>query len=383
MNKAASCKIVLEAYRTRGENVESSDPVINDCLMYMCKILHDSVDSLAVEDEVRQISRLIACFIFRVNYNNDLEKYLNFYMEARGAFIRLDYVQSALVQCVNKLMFLSVSTTRVLVKNSFARACSAYCYITIPSITSPLVKLQLYIITGQTSLLNGCLGQADACFKAASIIIRDFPAILEIDGYTINTEPILVSYVKQLLSILLVVPDCPDQEVMHLVKVLINSIKQYPWTDPMQPHLLYLYVLDILSTATQDTYPFKIPNVDSNDVLYNREPQFVADVDSMCSVLLDNILERLKTLADKPNSQSKLAFDLFIHIVIRADLNETQMATLAVNLWKLSKKNKTTDSIHKENIMAYIQDFCKSNNDEIYHTFIQKIIGKSIESAQK
>lgn len=54
--------------------------------------------SLTVEDEVRQISRLIACFIFRVDYGNDLEKYLNFYMEARGAFIRLDYVQSALVQ---------------------------------------------------------------------------------------------------------------------------------------------------------------------------------------------------------------------------------------------------------------------------------------------
>lgn len=54
--------------------------------------------SLTVDDEVRQISRLIACFIFRVNYGNDLEKYLNFYMESRGAFIRLDYVQSALVQ---------------------------------------------------------------------------------------------------------------------------------------------------------------------------------------------------------------------------------------------------------------------------------------------
>lgn len=43
-NKAASCKIVLEAYRTRGENVDVSDPVINDCFMYMCKILHDSVE---------------------------------------------------------------------------------------------------------------------------------------------------------------------------------------------------------------------------------------------------------------------------------------------------------------------------------------------------
>lgn len=43
-NKAASCKIVLEAYRTRGENVMSSDPIINDCFMYICKMLHDSVE---------------------------------------------------------------------------------------------------------------------------------------------------------------------------------------------------------------------------------------------------------------------------------------------------------------------------------------------------
>jgi len=45
------------------------------------------------------------------------------------------------------------------------------------------------------------------------------------------------------------------------------------------------------------------PIVDSNDVLYGREPQFVADVDSMCTVLLDSILEQLKNLVEKPNNQ--------------------------------------------------------------------------------
>lgn len=43
--------------------------------------------------------------------------------------------------------------------------------------------------------------------------------------------------------------------------------------------------------------------VDSNDVLYGREPQFVANVDFICTVLLDNILEQLESLADKPNIQ--------------------------------------------------------------------------------
>ncbi|XP_050438834.1 VPS35 endosomal protein-sorting factor-like [Adelges cooleyi] len=382
INKSACCKTVLEAYRTRGEHVQSHDPVNNDCLMYMCKILHDSIDSLTVEDEVRQISRLITCFIFRVNYGNDLEKHLNFYMEARGAFIRLDYVQAALVQCVNKLMVKSVSASRVLVKNSFARACSAYCYITIPSITSPLVKLQLYLVTGQTSLLNGCLGQADACFKAASMTIRDFPTSLEIDGHAIQTEPILIAYIREMLSILLVVPDCPDQEVLHQVRVLINSIRQYSWTDPMQPYSLYLYVLDMLSTATLDTYPYRIPDVDSNDVLYGREPQFVADVDSMCTVLVDSILEQLKELADKTNDQSKLAFNLFMHIVVRADLNDVQMTTLAINLWKLSKKHKTMDAKTQERLITYLCDFCENEDDEIYQKLAQKLSGKPIGSSQ-
>lgn len=50
-NKSMRCKIVLEAYRARGENVESSDPVINDCLMYMCKILHDSVECVVHDQQ--------------------------------------------------------------------------------------------------------------------------------------------------------------------------------------------------------------------------------------------------------------------------------------------------------------------------------------------
>lgn len=43
--------------------------------------------------------------------------------------------------------------------------------------------------------------------------------------------------------------------------------------------------------------------MDSNDVLYGRELQFIADVDSMCTLLLDSVLEQLKFFSDKPISQ--------------------------------------------------------------------------------
>jgi len=40
---------------------------------------------------------------------------------------------------------------------------------------------------------------------------------------------------------------------------------------------------------------------------------------------------------------------MLLHIVVRADLNEMQMATLAVNLWKLLKKNKSIDLVVEVN----------------------------------
>lgn len=54
--------------------------------------------------------------------------------------------------------------------------------------------------------IDVCLISADACFKAASLVIKEFPMTLEIDGHVVHTENILVSYIKQMLSILLVVP---------------------------------------------------------------------------------------------------------------------------------------------------------------------------------
>jgi hypothetical protein len=52
--------------------------------------------------------------------------------------------------------------------------------------------------------------------------------------------------------------------------------------------------------------------------------------------------------------QKQLAFELLIRIIVRADLNEIQMATLAINLWKLTRKNKIIDSIIEVNEISNI-----------------------------
>ncbi|CAG2067976.1 unnamed protein product, partial [Timema podura] len=89
---------------------------------------------------------------------------------------------------------------------AFVRACAAYCYITIPSITSVFTRLELYLLSGQVALLNQCLGQADACFKAALSLIPELPKTVECDGKPRSSESYLVSYLCHFLSTLLVVP---------------------------------------------------------------------------------------------------------------------------------------------------------------------------------
>lgn len=113
--------------------------------------------------------------------------------------------------------------------SAFVRACAAFCFITIPSLTLVHTRLQLYLLSGQVALLNQCLGQgklifigfhdkyfalftlmiafaADACFKAALSLVPEMPKTIDIDGRQKSSQPYLLSYLSNFLSTLLVVP---------------------------------------------------------------------------------------------------------------------------------------------------------------------------------
>lgn len=160
-------------------------------------------------DERRSIGNVISFFILRVNYNRDFEQQLSFYVDARGVFPNLDSVLHTLVSCVNKLAM----DTRKIVKGNhtrktaaFVKACAAYSFITIPSIISTTLRLDLYLFTAEIALANLCLGQADACLEAALNLLPELPQMLEIDGRQRSSEFYLQSYVLKFLSFLILVP---------------------------------------------------------------------------------------------------------------------------------------------------------------------------------
>ncbi|XP_052071007.1 VPS35 endosomal protein-sorting factor-like [Mytilus californianus] len=341
------CKTIMESFN-KTQLEPTNDPVIVNALMFICKTMHDSVNALTLEDERKMISNLISGFVRKISFGRDFEQQLSFYVEARANFTNLDMVLIELVQNVNNL---SIDTRKVVKGNhsrktgNFVRACAAYCFITVPSLQSQTSQLQLYLLSGQVALLNQCFSQADSFFKAAISLIPDVPKDLTQDGKKRQSEPVLQEYICNFLSTLLTVPDNPDSGVLYLLRGLLNILQNYTSDSDFKSNI-YVRVLAVLSAVCQESYPYHVDKVDSNDSMYGSDPKFTADVRGICSTLLEEVLNHLKSLhtAETLRRQSQLALELFNTIVHHGDVTKPSMFALALNLWNLAQKHGECDT---------------------------------------
>ncbi|EDV92899.1 VPS35 endosomal protein sorting factor-like [Drosophila grimshawi] len=334
------CKSILNYYRQNSEE-RTCDAVVTNALMFLGKILNDSVNALSVEDERRQISQLINGFINKVHFGRDLEKQLSFYVEARGTFSNLDAVYVTLVHAACKLTMRSDyrQATKSL---GFVKACIAYCFITIPSISSVQQKMDLYLLCGQLALRHLCLGQADACFEAALQLVNELPAAsVDFEGKPRCLERYLVAYLCNMLATLIIVPDSPEQDVLYFLRLLLEIVGRRSFkSNSTAPTIIYLHALDMLYVQSLEQFPYHVDGVISNDSLYGHDAKFLAEVNRLCGQVVDSILLQLKSLgaAQQQRAQAQLAMELFLRIVRYADLEMEPLCQLAVKLWLLANK---------------------------------------------
>lgn len=302
-------------------------------------------------------------------------------MEARGSFPNLDSVLQTLVSGVNKL---SMDTRRIMKGNhsrktaAFVKACAAYSFITIPSIISTPQRLDLYLFTGEVALANLCLGQADACLEAALNLLPELPRTLEVDGRSRSSEFYIQSYVLKFLSLLIVVPDSPEQGVLYLLRLLIEKIKEINF-DSTQMGLatIYLNILDMLSSCAQDVYPYHFPNVVSNDQLYGADPKFINEVEEIASGVLEELLIMLKSLNDKVKLQCNIAIELFERVATKSDLLDEKMFQLALHLWNLTIKNRQSmESKAHHKMLQHLQNVQLLTKDQKHHQQREELINR-------
>lgn len=332
----------------------------------------------------------------RVNFGRDFEEQLNFYVDARGSFANFDNVLYALVNCVNKL---AMDTRRIVKANhtrktvAFVKACAAFSFITIPSIISIIQRLDLYVLAGQTALANVCLGQADACFEAAINLLPELPKTIDLDGRQKSSDFYLQSYVLKLLSVLIVVPvsifrmqllhfsnllnlqDSPEQGVLYLLRLLIEKLREEIAFESSQSTqaTIYLHIIDILCYSAQETYPYHLQNVISNDQLYGNDPKFINEVNELVTGMLNDLLIMLQAMStERPKLQSIISLELFERVATKADICDDKMFSLAINLWNLSIKNRQDQKMHLK-IYQHVQSMRKLTKSQFNNEYCQRL----------
>lgn len=88
-----------------------------------------------------------------------------------------------------------------------------------------------------------------------------------------------------MLSFLVVMPSNPETSYFQLVEGILNIINEKNWGD--QNHVekakLLCAIICYLTTQMQDSLPYHIPNVDSNDRIFTGNEEFRRE----CSQLID------------------------------------------------------------------------------------------------
>lgn len=80
-----------------------------------------------------------------------------------------------------------------------------------------------------------------------------------LEDETAKSETFLLSYLKQFLSTLLVVPDNPEVGVLSLLRTLLNVVRRLDWNKQnCNLATLYTSVVDLLSVMAQEDYPYHV-----------------------------------------------------------------------------------------------------------------------------
>ncbi|CAH2086468.1 unnamed protein product [Euphydryas editha] len=348
-------KTVLSVFFERYNSVQIEDHIIIASLMRLCCILHDSINAVTVEDETKVCADLINKFIQTVSYQDDFQQQLNFYVDCRSAFIKLDSVLVTLVHGVHAL-----STRAGGARGGWLpRACAAYCFVTVPSLQCALARAQLYLLGAHAALLGACVGQAEANLKALVGLIPDIPQYIQEDGQNKPTHDRVLGLLCNFLSTLLILPDNMDSNSKaYILSGFIKIMERIHWkkTDPLY-YTLLLRTLDLLCHMTQEKYVYHIDGVLSNDELYGSEEEFIEVLENHATNICQEILVVLKALGDvkETKKQYNLALELFWRIIKRSDLKESSMTSLAVNLWVLSQKMQDSNNNFAKTMLSALE----------------------------
>jgi predicted histidine transporter YuiF (NhaC family) len=137
------------------------------------------------------------------------------------------------------------------------------------------------MLTAEVAMLNGLIGETDSLLKAVLSTIDE------------NFDQKRCSFVGdillQMLGLLVVVPSNPETNFFQLVEGILNLLKNHEWG--ANHHYLRVRILTAiigyLAAQSQDTLPYHITNVDSNDRIFIGNEDFKREANQLLDHCFD------------------------------------------------------------------------------------------------
>lgn len=202
------------------------------------------------------------------------------------------------------------------------KACIAYAHITIPTLEDTDQQCKLYLLTAQSAMLNGLIGEADSLLKAIletldESFTKQVKEMTNLGQKLESQHPDKLYKIGELLQsvlgFLVVVPSNPEYAFFVIVEGILNFLRKEEWGNSEHAYRVQIRVLDscvrYLATQTQDTLPYRIDNVESNDQIFIGSTEFAGECEQLMDHCFEQILETIQKLDAVKDQYYPVLFD--------------------------------------------------------------------------
>ncbi|TDH73869.1 uncharacterized protein CCR75_008039 [Bremia lactucae] len=337
-------------------HVVGSEAAVAHTLLVVCRRVHDSLDSLSSLSERDEATRDISAFITRLGdtlksktateraQDEEADALLMLYTDCRRAFYKLEPI---IVLLCTKILQLAMyvhkrinngtasgigMTKRASLQRGFLQSCLAFAHVTIPSIDSPLTKLQLLILAASGALVMNCIPQMDALVKASIVLIAELNyKALQPENQPeeeLNTSTFrhrvaggllgagsnsalqrLVQLCAQLMNLLVYAPSLNDEDAFYFVnatrKALFKSLASRDLEAGIARVRVLFMFIQLYYLWGQRLLPPCLHGVDSNDRLYAGDDTYRMEVYNRFSLCVEEVVREIRALSESPDDASK------------------------------------------------------------------------------
>ncbi len=135
-------------------------------------------------------------------------------------------------------------------------------------------------------------------------------------------------------------PGHPELGPFYLFSGLLKVLGAFQWMNGSEvPCRIAMALLSTLCALAQETLPYHIRNVDSNNVLYGGDPMYLEELYKLVDELVKQVLDQLTALkTTNVASQALLAAEFFDLTVSLTNLN-AKSGNLAASLFGIAKSS--------------------------------------------